>query len=90
MSRRQPDAGESSASINRRADDDDWPHIERELRAGATLRREPKIKRAYADRGAGPYGRGISDTRVRKLEREGVIVHVGVDRYALAGEGTRS
>lgn len=33
----------------------------------------------------GESSRGISDTRVRRLEREGVLRYVGVDRYALVG-----
>ncbi len=78
-----PETGESSASINRRSDDEAWPHILIELKAGATLLRIPKLKRAYADRGQGPYGRGITDTRVGKLERAGTLRFVGVDRYEL-------
>lgn len=87
MTRGRPDAGETAASIVARGDDEAWPYIERELRAGATLLRLPKLKRAYCHRGVEPYGRGISDARVRKLERDGVIRHIGVDRYALAEGG---
>lgn len=79
-----PDTGESSASINRRSDDEAWPHVRAELETGATLLRIPKLRRAYPDRGDGPYGRGLNDARVRKLEREGIIQFVGVDRYSLA------
>lgn len=79
------DVGESTRSIIARGDDEAWPRIRQELEAGATLLRVPKLRRAYADKADGPYGPGISDTRVRKLEREGVIRHVGVDRYSLAG-----
>lgn len=80
----QPDTGEPTASINKRSDDNAWPSVEALLRhPGATLLRVPKLKRAYADLGSGPHGSGISDTRVRKLERDGVIRFVGVDRYAL-------
>jgi len=78
------DTGESAASIYRRADDDAWPHIERELQDGATLLRIPKLKRGYADKGKGPEGPGITDTRIRKLASAGTIRQVGVDRYALA------
>jgi len=82
--RTAPDTGESSASINRRADDAAWPFVRAELESGATLLRIPKLRRAYPDRGNGPYGRGLNDVRVRKLEREGILRHIGVDRYALA------
>jgi hypothetical protein len=81
---RQPDAGESTAAINARGDDQSWPAVAAELRTGATLLRIPKLRRAYCDRGNGPYGPGITDTRVRKLERTGVLRFVGVDRYHLA------
>jgi hypothetical protein len=83
----QPDTGESTASINRRADDAAWPRIEERLKeTGATLLRIPKLKRAYADCGRGPEGAGISDTRVRHLEKDGVIKFVGVDRYMLLAQ----
>lgn len=78
------DAGETAAAIVRRSDDEAWQSIQTELRAGATLLRVPKLRRAYADRGNGPYGSGISDARVRKLERTGVLRFIGVDRYGLA------
>lgn len=80
------ETGESVAQMNARSDDEAWPHVRQELENGATLLRVPKLKRAYADRGQGPYGRGITDTRVRKLERTGVLRFVGVDRYALRQE----
>ena len=78
------DAGESSAAITARGDDYSWPKIEPELKTGATLLRVPKLRRGYADKGHGPYGAGISDNRIRRLEREGVIKQIGVDRYTLA------
>jgi len=80
----QPDTGETVASINARGDDRSWPWIMKELQGGATLLRVPKLRRAYPDQGRGPYGQGITDTRLRKLERAGTIHHVGVDRYALS------
>lgn len=80
----QPDTGESVASINARSDDASWPSIKSDLENGATLLRIPKLRRAYADRGQGAYGQGVTDSRVKRLEREGVIQFVGVDRYALA------
>lgn len=79
----RPDTGESTAAITARGDDEAWPHIMRALEAGATLLRVPALRRAYADHGGGPQGRGISESRVRKLERAGVLRYVGVDRYAL-------
>lgn len=81
---RQPDTGESTRAITARGDDEAWPQIKTELVAGATLLRVSKLRRAYADKGGGPYGSGISDARVRRLERAGVLRYVGVDRYALA------
>ncbi len=78
------DTGETVAAINARSDDRTWPVVLEGLRAGATLLRVPKLRRAYLDRGNGPCGGGISDARVRKLERAGTLRHVGVDRYALA------
>ncbi|WP_374467422.1 hypothetical protein [Ferrovibrio sp.] len=88
MMRQQPDIGESAASINRRADDESWPHIKRELETGATLLRVPRLQRSYPDRGDGPYCVGISDLRLKKLVRAGVLKFVGVDRYALSEGGT--
>jgi hypothetical protein len=82
------DTGESTRAIIARGDDEAWPLLKRELENGATLLRVPKLRRAYADKGCGLYGRGISETRVRKLERDGVLRFVGVDRYALAENPT--
>jgi hypothetical protein len=81
--RGQPETGESTASINRRADDEAWPRVRDELASGATLLRVPRLRKAYPDKGHGPYGSGITDARLRKLERERVLRHVGVDRYEL-------
>jgi hypothetical protein len=47
----------------------------------------PSIKRSYADNGHGPFGPGLSDARIRKLEKAGTIRFVGVDRYALTEAG---
>jgi len=79
------DTGESTASIVARSDEQAWrDFILGSLESGATLTRIPKLRKSYADFGQGPTGAGISDTKLRKLERNGVIRHVGVDRYALA------
>lgn len=79
----QPDTGETSAEINARGDDRAWPWIVKELEDGATLVRVPKLRRAYPDQGRGPYGQGITETRLRRLEQTGIVRHIGVDRYAL-------
>jgi hypothetical protein len=81
------DYGESAAAINRRGDDASWPLVLKELKGGATLKRVPSIKRSYADNGHGPFGPGLSDARIRKLEKAGTIRFVGVDRYALTEAG---
>lgn len=77
------DTGETTRQIIARADAEAWPHVRAELESGATLLRIPKLRRAYPDRGEGPYGRGISDTMVRRLERTGALRFIGVDRYGL-------
>lgn len=79
------ETGESTASINRRGDDEAWPRVEAALRDGATLYRPPKLDRYYLDFGEGPAGNGsLTPARVRKLEGEGVLEQVGEYRYALA------
>lgn len=80
------ETGESTASIVARGDDARWSTLVEELRTGATLLRVPKLKHGYADRGQGAYGGGISDTRIRKLEKNGVLRNIGVDRYELVKE----
>lgn len=79
----QSETGESTASIIARGDDESWPRVMAELQSGAILLRVPKLRRGYSDRGQGPYGSGISDARIRKLEGEGILRHIGVDRYSL-------
>lgn len=80
----QPDTGETTAAINRRADDDSWKQILPRLEAGATLVRVSGLRRYYVDPGSGPEGPGLSEFGVRRLERQGVLKYVGVDRYGLA------
>ncbi|MEN6464526.1 MAG: hypothetical protein ABFD62_05030 [Syntrophaceae bacterium] len=77
------DTGESSSSITNRSDNMAWSFIVGQLKEGATLLRIPKFRKSYPDKGQGPYGQGISDTRVRELERNGILQKVGVDRYVL-------
>ncbi|MEX2450931.1 MAG: hypothetical protein WD407_08765 [Rhodospirillales bacterium] len=77
--------GESTASINKRVDDESWPAVKEGLEKRMTLWKPPRLANYYLDRGNGDYGGGcLSPARVRKLEAEGVLVHVGVCRYALA------
>jgi len=87
--RRAPETGETTAAIVARADDRAWASIERRLSQRGTscmitLLRIPRLRRAYCDDGTGPFGEGISDARLRRLEKSGVIRCVGIDRYALA------
>lgn len=78
------DTGETTASIHARADDEQWPGVLAALRRGATLYRPPRLDHYYLDE-AGRVGGGfLSRARVRRLEREGVLVWVGVGRYGLA------
>ncbi|HEY1898614.1 MAG TPA: hypothetical protein VGG49_02365 [Steroidobacteraceae bacterium] len=83
----QPDTGESTASINRRADDAAWPVIEAALRDGAELYRPTRLRcyatRALADRDP-RNGRTISEAAVGRMVAAGKLVRVGVDVYALA------
>lgn len=81
--RRANDTGEPAAAMNARADDLAWQTVLPLLKAGATLLRVPKLRRSYADCGQGPAKGGLTDGRMRRLERDGVIRQIGVDRYAL-------
>ena len=84
------ETGESTAAINRRADDEAWPRVRAALLEGATLWRPPKLDRFHIDRGRGtPGGGSLGRARVRRLEAEGILEHVGVDRYALTEKGRR-
>lgn len=79
------DTGERTSVIVARSDDASWPYVLAELQNGATLLRIPKLRKGYVDRIGGLGGPGISDTRILKLEREGVLRIVGANRYALMG-----
>lgn len=83
---RAPCTGESTASITSRADDAAWTVIVMDIHKGAFVRRVPKLKKSYSDFGTGPQSGGLSDTRLRKLEAEGVIRATGLDRYDLVSK----
>jgi hypothetical protein len=56
------------------------------LQSGATLFRPVRLKNYYTmchDDLDPNNGIGISATRVRKLEQAGIVIRIGVDRYAL-------
>jgi len=72
------ETGESSAAIYSRMDDDTWAKLLPMLQAGKKLVRPSRSRSYYID-GDG----GLSATRVKKLQQEGVIRLVGVDTYAL-------
>lgn len=84
----QPDAGESAGSITRRTDNDAWPKVQALLRDGCTLHRHPISRRYYPHNGVDYVSGtgGMSAAKVRRLERDGEIVHCGVDRYSLPSE----
>lgn len=85
MSRRN-DAGESSASIRARHDEHRWPQVRAALENGATIYRPTGLRDFYTqcrdDRDA-LHGLGVSHVLVKRLEAEGVLRVVGVDRYGL-------
>jgi len=80
------ETGESAASTNARCDDNAWPRVLSALQSGATMYRPTKLTRYYTkcldDRDPND-GIGLSATRIKKLELVGILVRVGVDRYAL-------
>lgn len=80
------ETGESAAATNARCDDNAWPRVLSALESGATIYRPTKLTRYYTkcqdDRDPN-NGIGLSATRIKKLESAGILVRVGVDRYAL-------
>ncbi len=80
------DAGESPQVISRRQDDDAMKIVISALQDGAHLRMHTKVRRAAVeglpDKDA-RNGRTISATRCKRLEREGVLKEVAMDRYAM-------
>lgn len=83
------ETGESTQSINQRADNEALRAAFSALRDGATLLAHPKIRRVAVD-GLGDddprQGRTFSYTALQELERTGAVRAVGVDRYALGRE----
>jgi len=78
------DTGESSASINRRADDEAWGRMIDGLRAGGHMRRIPKLRKTFLIIDGEPSRGGISDSRLRKMLREHQVVEIGLDTFALS------
>lgn len=89
MMSRQPDTGESASAINRRADDQALPTVLDALKRGASLFRPNKLNRFYVDLNGDLGGGSLSRSRVKKLEAEGILQHVGVDRYGLKAGGAK-
>ncbi len=80
------DVGESTASINRRSDDETWPRTKAALEhSGCILHRPPRLDRYYARGKNGEYFSftGLSKAAIRRLETEGQIEHAGFDTYIL-------
>lgn len=80
---RAPETGESTRSIHKRMDDQAQPRVLEFLKAGATLFRPTRLRNYYIDKGDGPTGPMLTAARVKKLEAQGVLRLVGVDRYGL-------
>lgn len=76
------------AALRPRTNDREWNAIEKVLLAepGTTLFRDQRLKRAYPDRGQGPVGGigSLTEHRLAKFERAGVLTFVGVNRYTLS------
>lgn len=84
-----PDTGETVAQIQARGADRAWPDILNALQAGAVLRRPVRMTDFYTiglPPGDKRNGRCLFASRVKKLEREGVLVRVGVDTYGLGAK----
>lgn len=80
------DAGESPRIISRRQDDDAMKTIISALQDGAHLRIHTKVRRAAIEGLPNKdtrNGRTISANRCKRLEREGVLQEVAMDRYAM-------
>lgn len=77
---------ESAQAITRRLDNDAERRVLTELQEpGRTLHKPAKLDVYYVHDGRDYVpGTRLSAARVQKLERGGVIQHVGVHRYALA------
>lgn len=79
------DTGESTASIVRREDDRAWPIVRKALIAGAELRRPTGLRRYYPYFRATPSAApgSLSETRVKTLERCGILRRTGEGVFAL-------
>lgn len=79
------DTGESTASIVRRGDDRAWPRVRLALLAGAELRRPTGLQRyyLYVKTSPSPMPGSLSATRVKTLERCGVLKRAGDESYGL-------
>lgn len=85
----QNDVGESIQSINKGSDDRAMRDVISALNDGARLRIHSKIRKAaiegLPDNDA-RNGRTITVTRLKRLEKEGVIREIAMDRYAMADD----
>lgn len=83
------DVGESVQSIKKRSDDEAMRDVISALNDGARLRIHSKIRKAaiegLPDKDA-RNGRVITITRLKRLEKEGVIREIAMDRYAMADD----
>jgi hypothetical protein len=75
--------GEATSAIIKRQDDANWPRVHAALSEGAILWKPVKISNYYIRRGNETGGGCLSMTRIRKLERDGVIELVGPFTYRL-------
>ncbi len=83
----QSEAGESVQAINKRSDDDAMKDVISALNEGARLRVHTKIRKAAIEGLPDKdirNGRSITITRLKRLEKEGVIREIAMDRYAMA------
>lgn len=80
------DTGETSKSINDRADDAAWEKIEKALADGAHLRRPKIVDTYFACKNGDFFGPCLTKRRVLKLEREGTLILAGIETYALSDD----
>jgi len=81
------ETGESTAQINRRADDEAWARAEPKLRKGCTLTMPGGLgKYCIQHPGGALEGPTVTKAGIRRWEREGRIAYIGPHRYALTGE----
>lgn len=78
------ETGETTASMNARADAEQWTRIKPLMdNHKATLVWHPGMMRFYTKNGD-EYGQyGIGKTFVKNLVKEGIVVRVGVDEYGV-------